>query len=137
MNSKRKGRKSTSPRVGCPFDGAGEEAEPGSWLSGLGQGGAAARPLDGGVLTRWGARAPARGPATAPWTLHRLARLACPRSLSSRSCAALRKERRQRENEERESGEENELGFLRNPATAAFDLLKRAGEPSIRSNGCK
>ena len=28
----------------------GEEAEPGSWLSGLGQGGAAARPLDGGVL---------------------------------------------------------------------------------------
>jgi hypothetical protein len=29
--------------------------------------GATARPLDGGVLTRWGARAPARGPATAPW----------------------------------------------------------------------
>ena len=36
-------------------------------LAGLGQGGAAARPLDGGVLTRRGARAPARGPATAPW----------------------------------------------------------------------
>jgi len=108
----------------------GEEAEPGSWLSGLGQGGAAARPLDGGVLTRWGARVPARGPATAPWLLS---------SLAARSIvlAALRKERRQRENEERESGEENELGFLRNPAAAFFDLPKRAGEPSIRSNGCK
>jgi len=52
----------------------GEEAEPRSWLSGLGQGGAAARPLDGGVLTRWGARAPARGPVTAPWSLLALAR---------------------------------------------------------------
>jgi len=28
--------------------------------------GATARPLDGGALTRWGARMPARGPATAP-----------------------------------------------------------------------
>ena len=28
--------------------------------------GAAASPLDGGALTRWGARVPARGPATAP-----------------------------------------------------------------------
>ena len=27
--------------------------------------GAAARPLDGGALTRWGARTPVRGPATA------------------------------------------------------------------------
>ena len=97
---------------------------------GLGQRSAAARPLDGGALTRWGARMPARGPAMVPWLLS---------SLTARSVvlAALRKERRQRENEERESGEENELGFLRNPATAAFDLLKRAGEPSIRSNGCK
>ena len=74
MNSKRKGRKSTSPRVGCPFVGAGEEAEPGSWLFGLGQGGAAARPLNGGVLIHWGARAPTRGPATAPWSLLALAR---------------------------------------------------------------
>jgi len=39
----------------------------GQLLAGLGQGGAAPKPLDGGVLTRWGARAPARGPATAPW----------------------------------------------------------------------
>ena len=28
--------------------------------------GAAARPLDGSALTRWGARSPARGPAMAP-----------------------------------------------------------------------
>jgi hypothetical protein len=47
------------------FAGAGEEAEPGRGLARLDQGSAAARPLDGGVLTRWGARAPARGPATA------------------------------------------------------------------------
>ena len=26
-----------------------------------------ARPLDGGVLTHWGAHAPARGPVMAPW----------------------------------------------------------------------
>ena len=31
-----------------------------------GQRGATARPLDGNVLTRWGARTPARGPTTAP-----------------------------------------------------------------------
>jgi len=43
----------------------------------------------------------------------------------------------ERERRERESGEENELGFLRNPTAAAFDLPKRAGEPSIRSNGYK
>jgi len=29
--------------------------------------GAAARPLDDDVLTRWGTRTPARGPAMAPW----------------------------------------------------------------------
>ena len=53
---------------GWPFVGAGEEKpSQGQLLAGLGHGGAAARPLDGGVLTRWGARAPARGPATAPW----------------------------------------------------------------------
>jgi len=54
-------------------------------------GGAAARPLDGGVLTRWGARAPARGPATAP-------RLAPPPARSSsvaRGCTEVeRRERR-------------------------------------------
>jgi len=72
-----KKRKNPNPnhRANPPFAGVGEE-EPsrGQLLAGLGQGGAAARPLDGGVLTRWGARALARGPATAPWSLHRLAR---------------------------------------------------------------
>ena len=38
----------------------------GQLLAGLSHGGAAARPLDGGVLTRWGARAPARRPTTVP-----------------------------------------------------------------------
>ena len=85
-------RKSTSPRVGCPFIGAGEEAEPRSWLSGLGQGGAAARPLDGGVLTRWGARAPARGPATASW----IARSTAFESLSVALASLLCEERRER-----------------------------------------
>jgi hypothetical protein len=36
------------------FAGAGEEAKPGRGFAGLGQGSATARPLDGGVLTRWG-----------------------------------------------------------------------------------
>ena len=44
-----------------------KKTEPGKIFAGLGQVGAAARPLDGGVLTHRGARAPARGPATAPW----------------------------------------------------------------------
>ena len=64
---------------GWPFAGAGEE-EPSRPFAGAGEEkpirgaarwarprGAMARPLDGDVLTRWGARAPARGPATAPW----------------------------------------------------------------------
>ena len=46
----------------------------GQLLAGLSQGGATVRPLDGGMLTRWGARASARGPATAPWSLLALAR---------------------------------------------------------------
>jgi len=59
-----------------PFAGAGEEKPSrGQLLAELSQGGAAARPLDGGVLTRWGARTPAKGPATAPW-------LCRPRSIS-------------------------------------------------------
>ena len=49
------------------FAGEGEEDRtPGVLLAGTGHSGAAARPLDGGALTRWGARTPARGPATAP-----------------------------------------------------------------------
>ena len=65
-----RGEKGTDlPRLalGWPFAGAGEEGPSrGQLLAGLGQGGATARPLDGGVLTRWGAHAPARGSATAP-----------------------------------------------------------------------
>ena len=45
-----------------------KRAEPGGDVSpGLGQGGAMARPLDGGTLTHWGARTPVRGPAMVPW----------------------------------------------------------------------
>ena len=125
----KKGDRPTSPRKNLRRRGRRRPSR-GAVSPGLGKGGAAARPLDGGALTRWGARTLARGPVTAPWLMS---------SLVARSVvlAALRKERRQRENEERESGEENELGFLRNPAAAAFDLPKCAGEPSIRSNDCK
>ena len=49
------------------FAGEGEEDRVGKVFAELGQGDAAARPLDGGALTRWGTRTPARGPATAPW----------------------------------------------------------------------
>ena len=47
---------------------AGKEKGPagGELLTGTGHRGAAAKPLDGGALTRWGARTPARGPETAP-----------------------------------------------------------------------
>ena len=55
------------------FAGEGEEDRVGKVFAELGQGDAVARPLDGGALTRWGTRTPARGPATAPWPLHRLA----------------------------------------------------------------
>ena len=58
----------------------------GGLFAGLGQGGTMARPLDGGVLTRRGARAPARGPATAPWLA------APPRSLARLSSPRLREE---------------------------------------------
>ena len=60
-------------------------------LAGLGHRGAVARPLDGGVLTRWGARTPARGPATAPGLVAR------SRSLG---CAQLKRESVEREAEE-------------------------------------
>ena len=92
-----------------PFTGAGEEE--------LGQGGAAARPLDGGVLTRWGARAPARGPATAqrPARSSSLA-LGC-------SCAALKREERVRRRRERESRGECARVFQ---GTGRGDVLIRA-----------
>ena len=66
----------------------------GELLVGLGQGGTAARPLNGGALTRWGARTPARGPATAPW-------LPAPllRSLGALAAAERVRERRRGTNE--------------------------------------
>ena len=82
-----------------PFAGVGEEGP--SWgqlLAGLGQGDAVARPLDGGVLTCWGACAPARGPAMAPWLPALPSSLAAARWLLS--SLQLR-----RENEERERTE--------------------------------
>jgi len=60
--------------------------------------GAAARPLDGGALTRWGARTPTRGPATAPWLPPWLPR-STVRSFACSSlgcgCAALRRKERE------------------------------------------
>jgi len=76
--------------VNC-FAGEGEEDRAGKFFAELGQGGAAARPLNGGTLTRWGTRTPARGPATAPCSL-----LHCLRSLSVTLASVLCEERRGR-----------------------------------------
>ena len=81
----------------------------GCGLTGLGQGSAAASPLDDGVLTRWGARAPARGPAMAP----RLA-MAARSAFLARGCsvAAVFAATEKRDRAKREKGEEpNALGF--------------------------
>ena len=79
----------------------------GQLLVGLGQGGAAARPLDGSVLTRWGARASARRLATAPW----IARSTAFESLSVALALLLCEERRERERRERKERTEWPLGF--------------------------
>jgi len=82
--------------------GAGEERpNRGCCSPGSAKGGTAARLLDGGVLTRWGARAPARGPATAPWSLHR----PLAHSVSSLSLLVTLREKRAalRDKEEREA----------------------------------
>ena len=125
-------RKSTSPRVGCPFAGTGEEAEPGSWLVGLGQGSAAARPLDGGVLTRWGARAPVRGPATAPWPLHRRCsrRLALGQLMVVLSLRRDEVERGESGEEERGSSRKNELGFRSRARGVGFYTSEMRARPS-------
>ena len=114
MGKKGKGWSTSPLRSAIASSAHGEKrAEPGSLLAGLSQGGAAARPLDGGALTRWGARTPTRGAATAPWLpAHSL------RPLGRRSpCCG---------DERRESGEEREskeaewpLGF-RGRAPVAF-----------------
>ena len=83
MGKKGKGWPTSPLRSAIASSACGEKrAEPGSLLIGLGQGGAAARPLDGGGLTRWGTRTPARGPATAPW-------LAAPPPSLALGCARL------------------------------------------------
>ena len=70
--SKERGRKGrgwpTSPLRGTAVMPArGEEkGRLGALLAGTGHNGAVVRPLDGGALTRCGARTQARGPATAP-----------------------------------------------------------------------
>ena len=101
----------------------------GSWLAGLGQGSAAARPLNGGVLTRWGARAPARGPATAP----KLAPVFLARGCSAVTVSAAAEKRQAAR---RERGEEPKwLGFSRAPAAAWFLIhAKRPLVRRIRSN---
>ena len=83
---------------GWPFAGVGEEGpSQGQLLAGLGQGGAVAMPLGGGVLTRSGARTSSRGPATAPL----LPRSTAFESLSVRSLGfALRCEESCEEREE-------------------------------------
>ena len=104
--SKERGRKGrgwpTSPSRGTAVTPARGEKKGGPELRSPGSGhrGAAARPLDGGALTRWGARTSARGPATAPGLAARSRR----RSLSLGAAVLRREERAVRRRErERES----------------------------------
>ena len=100
----------------------------GRWLTGLGQGSAAARPLDGGVLTRWGAHVPAKGPAMAP----RLA-MAARSAFLTRGCsvAAVFAAVEKRERAKREKREEpNELGFSGPPRGVGFDPAEDGARPS-------
>ena len=79
-----------------------EKGRLGALLDGTGHNGSTVRPLDGGALTRWGARTPARGPATASG-------LAAPTFRLARSvtvAATLRKEERAQTSEERERAEQ-------------------------------
>ena len=113
MNLRRRGRR---------------KVEPGLLLAGLDKGGTAARPLDGGVLTRWGARAPARGPTTAPRSLHR----PLAHSVSSRSLLVTLREKRAalRDKEERKVENENDLGFSPGSAASGFYPSETVGRPS-------
>ena len=105
-----------------------KKTESGCYSPGFGQWGAAARPLDGGVLTRWGARASARGPATAPWLPRSSALISRPRCLA---VDALRgEENGERESIEREEGGANELGFSGEGACRPFDRPDLTAQPS-------
>jgi len=79
-----------------------------------------ARPLDGGALTQRGARAPARGPAAAPYSLFsgRHGRLTL---VLSHSDAVWREKGRERMN----------LGFLEGSGRGVFYPTEKQGEPSI------
>ena len=118
MNFHRRGRRRTEPVF---FAGVGEEAEPGRGLAGLGQGSVAARPLDGGVLTRWGARAPTRGPATA-LRIAMAARSAFPRS----------RLRREKQRGEREGKSRMARVFEGAGRSEFFDPRETAARPSDR-----
>ena len=116
------------------------KAEPGQLLAGLGKRGTAARPLDGGVLTRWGARAPARGPATAPCLTPPSTR-SPTRSRRWLGCARLRRERRERRNDSRVwlcTGcggvltSRNARASRRSDRTAANDRADRAAQAGAR-----
>ena len=68
---RRKGKgnkKNLARRRENPSPAREKKTEPGLLLAGLGQGVTAARPLDGGALTRWGELTPVRGPAAVPWS---------------------------------------------------------------------
>ena len=87
-----------------------------------------ARLLDGGVLTRWGARAPARGPATVPGLA-----MAARSAFLARGCsvAAVIAAAEKRERAKREKGEEpNELGFSGPRAASGFYPSDGNGRPS-------
>jgi len=97
----------------------------GSCLAGLGQGSVVARPLDGGVLTRWGARVSARGPATAPW-------LSLARSSHSVAAVCAEVERGESGDEEREAEKaEWPLGFG-DRGRGRFCSPEDAAQPSDR-----
>ena len=126
MNLHRRGRR----RKAEPAFSPALEKKPsrGPRLAGLGHGSAAARPLDGGVVTRWGAHAPARGPATAP----RFAMTARSAFLA-RDCsvAAVIAAAEKRERAKREKGQEpNELGFQAPARRRGFYPSDGNGRPS-------
>ena len=64
-------RENLARRRENPSPAREKKTEPGSLLAGLGQGVTAARPLDGGALTRWGARTLAAVPWSPSLTLSR------------------------------------------------------------------
>ena len=86
-----------------------------------------ARPLDGGVLTRWGARAPARGPATAQRTA-RSVFLARGCSVVAVFAAAEKRGRRR----ERESKGRMARVFQGAGRSELFDPRETAARPSDR-----